>query len=504
MKPEHWLLPEKPYATYQQYLAENRPSAVATALSREPADIVAELGRSGLRGRGGSGSPTALKWRAVAGHPASTRVVVMNAAETEPGSFKDRYLIRYNPYAALEGLRIAAHVVGARDLYVATRARYRGELERLRDAIRELTADGVFDGVRVTVVEGPAEYLFGEEKALLNFIEEGQPLPREAHQTPVERGLFASAASPNPALVSNVETLARVSTIVRGGAESFRALGTADTPGTVLFTVSGDVVRPGVYELEAGTSLKHLLYEVAGGPRAWRRLKVVLAGLSGGAITPDRFDTPADFGSMALIGSALGAGGFVAYDDTRNVPRIASALARFFYVESCNQCPSCKQGFRLASSAIDELFDATKATADDPERALYGARSAPQGHRCYLPVQGATVVPSLISRFRGEFEARYREPMAPTEAVAVPLYVDFVEATRTFVIDDSFSRKRPDWTYAEPVPRERGGVEARPESLSDALGVRVAPDLAEALRKQAEREGLDLDRLVDRLLRERV
>ncbi|MBK7977271.1 MAG: hypothetical protein IPK07_29755 [Deltaproteobacteria bacterium] len=163
-----------------------------------PRILVAELGRSGLRGRGGSGSPTALKWRAVAGHPASTRVVVMNAAETEPGSFKDRYLIRYNPYAALEGLRIAAHVVGARDLYVATRARYRAEIDRLRDAIRELTADGVFDGVRVTVVEGPEEYLFGEEKALLNYIEEGQPLPREAHQTPVERGLFASAASPNP------------------------------------------------------------------------------------------------------------------------------------------------------------------------------------------------------------------------------------------------------------------------------------------------------------------
>ncbi|MFN7953378.1 MAG: NADH-ubiquinone oxidoreductase-F iron-sulfur binding region domain-containing protein [bacterium] len=503
MKPEHWLLPEKPYATYQQYLAENRPSAVAEALAREPSELVAELSRSGLRGRGGAGSPTGLKWRAVAEHAASTRVVVMNAVESEPGSFKDRYLVRFNPYAALEGLRIAAHIVGARDLYVATRARFRAEIDRLRDAVRELSSDGVFDGVRLTIVEGPEEYLLGEEKALLNYIEEGQPLPREAHQTPVERGLFASVGSPNPALVSNIETFARVPGIVRAGADSFRALGTTDTAGTILFTVSGDVTRPGVYELEAGTPLKHLLYDVAGGPRPWRRLKLVLPGLSGGVITPERFDTPADFGSLALIGAALGSGGFIAYDDTRNVPRIASSLARFFYVESCNQCPACKQGLRLASSAIDELFDSSKATHDDPERALYGARSAPQGHRCFLPVQGATVIPSLISRFRGEFEARYREPLAPTEAVPVPLLVDYVAATRSFALDESYVRKRPDWTYAPPVPSERADVEARPESLSGALGVRLAPDLAEALRKQADREGVDLDRLVDRLLRQR-
>ncbi len=504
MKPEHWLLPGKPYATYQQYLAENRPSAVAAALAREPAEIVAELTRSGLRGRGGSGLATGLKWRAVAEHPASTRVVVMNATEAEPGTFKDRYLIRYNPYAALEGLRIAAHVVGARDVYIASRARFRAELERLRDALRELTADGLFDGLRVSVVEGPSEYLFGEEKALLHYIEEGQPLPRDVHQTPTERGLFASAGSPNPALVQNVETLARVPGIVRSGAESFRALGTSDTAGTILFTVSGDVARPGVYELEAGTPIRSLLYAAAGGPRPWRRLKLVLAGVSAGVITPDRFDTPADFGSLALIGSGLGSAGFVAYDDTRSVPRIASALARFFYVESCNQCPSCKQGFRLASSAIDELFDPAKASADDPERALYGARSAPHANRCLLPVQGAAVIPSLISRFRGEFEARYRDPAASTEVVPVPLFTDFHEAARTFDLDESFARKRPDWTYAPPVPHASGGVAARTEAVSGALGVRLAPDLAELLRKRAEQEGVDLDRLVDRLLRERT
>jgi NADH-quinone oxidoreductase subunit F len=214
---------------------------------------------------------------------------------------------------------------------------------------------------------------------------------------------------------------------VRKGAASFRELGTADTPGTMLFTISGDVQRPGVYEREAGITLHELFHDVAGGPREGRRFKAALSGVSSNVITPARFAARADFGSMQLFGASLGSCGFVLIDDATSIPRVAQAVARFLYVESCNQCSACKHGLRTASEAIDGLFDGDAASEDNLPRALYGARSAPQGNRCYLPVQGSIMVPSMLRAFSGEFEAQLAHPAAPSEPWPIPKLVDYDE-----------------------------------------------------------------------------
>ncbi len=318
---EHWLLPEEPFRSYAEYRETTGPSAVERARAASPEELLDEIQQSGLRGRGGAGFPTGTKWKTIQRHPCPTRDVVCNAAEGEPGTFKDRWLLRSNPYAVIEGLLIAARVVGARTIYVAAKASFTRELERLRAALDEMAS--VIGPQAIELVEGPEEYLFGEEKALLQVIEGNEPMPREEHYPPYEVGLFTAPGSPNPALVNNAETFAHVPGIVRAGAPSFRALGTADTPGTCLYTVSGDVRRPGVYELEAGTTLRELLYGAAGGPLGGHTFKAVLAGTAAAVILPERFDTPADFGSLQLIGSGLGSAGFVVYDDRRSAPRIA-------------------------------------------------------------------------------------------------------------------------------------------------------------------------------------
>jgi hypothetical protein len=230
---EHWLIPDEPFQTYAAYQASWEADAIRSARGREPERVLRQIQRSGLRGRGGAGFPTGTKWATVARHECPTRQVVCNAAEGEPGTFKDRWLLRKNPYAVIEGMLIAAHVVGAEQLFIALKGSFAPELARVRAALDEMR--DVIGHLEVQLIEGPEEYLFGEERALLEVIEGNEPLPREAHYPPYERGLFATPRSPNPAVVNNAETYAHVPSIVRKGAASFRELGTADTPGTMLF-----------------------------------------------------------------------------------------------------------------------------------------------------------------------------------------------------------------------------------------------------------------------------
>jgi NADH:ubiquinone oxidoreductase subunit F (NADH-binding) len=481
---EHWLIPDPPFASYEEYRRRTGPSAVRKARSLPPEAVLREVRASGLRGRGGAGFPTGTKWTTLQAHRAQTRFVVCNAAEGEPGTFKDRYLLRKSPYATLEGMLVAAHVIGAaRELYIGIKASFAEERRRLEAAIGEMGGAGVLGDHVFRVVAGPEEYLFGEEKALLEVISGNPPLPREAYNPPYELGLFSTPASPNPALVNNAETFAHVPSILRHGAASFRALGTPDTPGTLLFTVSGDVRRPGVYECEAGISLRALFGEVAGGPREGRALKAALSGVSAAVIPEAKFDTPADFASLQLAGSGLGSAGFVVLDDRTSVPRVAQAVARFLYVESCNQCSACKHGLRTASRALDELFDPATATPDDIERARYGARSAPQENRCYLPVQGSVVLPSLLDRFPGEFEALLGGGSVG-EPYLVPKIVDYDEATHAFRYDEAQARKRPDWTYEEPAPPPSARPARAPLDAARTPAVRLDPDVAAALRAE--------------------
>ena len=499
MRNPHALLPDAPYTGYAQYL-----KAVGGPLRKiHPDAVLKEVERSGLRGRGGAGFPTGTKWRSVKEHPCPKRSVVCNAAEGEPGTFKDRWLIWRNPYAPLEGMAVAARVIGAAEIHVAVKRSFLREVDRLRRAAAEMREAGVFDGLELRIVEGPEEYLFGEEKALLNVLEGQGPLPREPQYPPFERGLHATPDSPNPALVNNVETFAHVPGIVRHGADSFRKRGTSDTPGTLLFTLSGDLARPGIYEAEAGIPLREVFYRLGDGPLPGRTFKGALSGVSTGVIGPEKFETRADFGSMRLIGSGLGSAGFMLLDDKTSVPRVAQALMRFLYVESCNQCTACKHGLRNASTALDELFDAKTAKPDALERALFGARSAPQANRCYLPVQGAQLLPSLVARFRPEFDHQIARPSAKSTRWVVPKIVDFDEEKRTFLYDARQAHKNPDWSYAEPrTTTARFLVSAPAPEPEGDVAVRLPPDLLDSLRQLAEVKGLDLDRQVEEALRQ--
>jgi NADH:ubiquinone oxidoreductase subunit F (NADH-binding) len=438
----HYLIPDRPYRSYQDYLSQAGPLPLEKFRGKGCAAFLEELSRSGLRGRGGAGFPTGRKWQTIFEHPCKTRYVVCNAAEGEPGTFKDRFLLRKNPYAVLEGILIACRVLQAKEAYIGAKASFVKELESLKQALSQLQKSYPRE-CPVHLVEGPEEYLFGEEKALLNVIENEGPFPRTPDEPPYEVGLFATPGSPNPALVNNVQTFAHVASIARHGGDSFRELGTPNTPGTLLFTLCGEVARPGVYEAEAGISVQRLLEEHGGGPRRGRRWKALLPGVSAPALSAARFKVAADFDAMQKAGSSLGAAGFIVLDDSVAIPAVAQAVTRFLYVESCNQCSACKAGLRVASQLLDEWRN------HPPDKLKFveiqeAAERAPQGNRCYLPVQGARLVPSLLQRFKKEFSAK-----KPYPDWALPKIVDFDEASHTFSYDEKQRFKQPDWTYRD-------------------------------------------------------
>ncbi len=439
----HALLAFTP-SSYSEYEEWHGAKLKGGALPLAPLQAIEELENSGLRGRGGAGFPTGKKWRTLYEHPCQTRYAVCNAAEGEPGTFKDRYLLRKNPYAVLEGLAMAAAAIGAKAAYIVLKASFETELAALKKAVREMNRKNWFRLLPLHFIQGPEEYLLGEEKALLNVIENEGPFPRPADEPPYERGLFATPVSPNPALVNNAETLAHVATILRHGAESFRRLGSEDTPGTILLTLSGDVARPGVYEVEAGRSLRSLLQEQGGGPITGRSWKGLLCGVSAALIPPEKLDTPAEFGALRAIGSNLGSAGFIALGEKAPMRAVTETLTRFLYVESCNQCSACKAGLRQAWRELGD--DPAKELDDhDVDELLAGAELAPQGNRCYLPVQGSQLIPSLLHRFGAEI----RKPSGAEWTL--PKMVDYDEKSHRFIYDERQKLKRPDWTYAEPA-----------------------------------------------------
>jgi NADH-quinone oxidoreductase subunit F len=451
------LLDDEPVLTLAAYKASGGGEAYAIAGEYGADETIAELTASGLRGRGGGGYPTGQKWSGIHAAGPGTRFAVCNAAEGEPGTFKDRALLRHNPNQMLEGLAIAALAVGAEAAFVATKASYTREVDRLQATIEEMRDDGGFGAVPVTLVQGPDEYLFGEEKALLEVIEGREPLPRVL--PPYQHGLFATdvqtgwesvagvpgeGPQPNPTLVNNVETLANVPHILRRGAEWFRSRGTSDSPGTIVATVVGDVQRPYAAEVALGTPLAELI-DRASGARPGRHLQACFSGVANGVITADHFDVEVAYETLAAIGSGLGSAGFVFYDDTACMVEVARALSRFLYVESCGQCRSCKFGCSEITTALQSLTD---GTGEEHDIGVIGARlrSVTDQVRCYLATEEQLLISSILERFPEEFALHLegRCSVAPRH-ILVPKIVDLSDGTVSY--DERQDRKQPDWTY---------------------------------------------------------
>jgi NADH:ubiquinone oxidoreductase subunit F (NADH-binding) len=390
--------------------------------------MIAELEAAGLRGRGGAGFPTGTKWRTVVANrsPMDRTTVVVNGAEGEPGTLKDRTILRTNPYPVLEGALIAARAVDSDEVIVAVKRSFGPEVARLRAAVAEVQGAGWAHDVRLRIFEGPNEYLYGEETALLETLDGRYPLPRIAppyrrgvHEV-VETAADATAhsalsahvemAGPGgesvaaPTLVDNVETLANVPRIIERGARWFRTEGTPESPGTIVCTVIGSVQRPGVGEVIMGTPLGEAIEAISGGPRSGRRLKAVLPGVSAGVVPASLLDTPLAYETMAAVGSGLGSAGFIVLDDHDDMAAMAAGASRFLAVESCGQCTPCKQD-GLALSDLLARLSRSQGGGDDLAAVRDRLVTVADRARCALAGQQQTVVGSILERFGDELEA---------------------------------------------------------------------------------------------------
>jgi NADH-quinone oxidoreductase subunit F len=458
-----FLLPIEPVETLDAYLAGDiGGSGIRRAHELGPAATIDVVSRSGLRGRGGGGFPTGQKWAGIAAQTGGVRYLVCNGAEGEPGTFKDRALLRANPYQLVEGVTIAAFAIGAAEAFICLKASFRREIELVTRAVQEFQAAGLCVDCKVTIVAGPDEYLFGEEKAMLEVIEGNEPLPRwlppylhglfatapqlgwQSHD--IEAGSTSSGTGSNPTLVNNVETLSNIAHILVRGAEWFRSIGTAESPGTIVTTVVGDVVAPDVGEVEMGSSLRGVIDAVGSGLVAGRSVKAVFSGVANAVVTARDLDAPVSYEGFQAIGSGLGSAGFIVYDDTTCMVDAAYRFSRFLSVESCGQCPPCK----LGSSAITEHLERIE-TGTGTERDL-DAISGWLGHvtdgsRCYLAMEERIVVTSILQAFPEEFTEHLRLGRCPRpRRLPMPKLIDLADGRAVY--DESFWRKRPDWTYA--------------------------------------------------------
>lgn len=449
------LLTGDPVTSLDEYRARGGLEGLAAARRLGPAAVIDEVADSGLRGRGGAGFPVGVKWRSIAagGPAAGQRFVVANGAEGEPGTFKDRTLLRHDPYALVEGLLIAADAVGAERAFVALKASFETEAARVAAAASEFAEAGLTESVGIELVRGPDEYLFGEEKALLEVIEGEDPLPRLF--PPYIYGLFTtspqvgwsagtslddpSRAGANPTLVNNVETLSTIPAIVARGVEWFRSMGTVESPGTLLCTISGDTVRHGVGEFEMGTPLARVIDELGGGLPAGRSVKYVLSGVSNPVIRADLLDTPLTYEDMEAIGTGLGTGGFMVFDDRTDPVDLAHAVSRFLWVESCGQCPACK----LGTGRITELLHESSPGITHGTLVELSSRLAnvTDGSRCFLPTQEQRLVASLLP------DMRRPELRAAERGLVMTKLVD-LDGER-FRLDERQATKRPDWTHPD-------------------------------------------------------
>jgi NADH:ubiquinone oxidoreductase subunit F (NADH-binding) len=465
----HRVLSPQPVSDLADYIEHHRGGlGLERAREMAPDDVIAEVLASGLRGRGGAGFPTGTKWRTVRDYRSDelAATVVVNAAEGEPGTFKDRTILLNNPFAVLEGALIAAHAVGANEVLVGTKAEFTDVVRRIRGAIAEVTAAGWIGDLRVEIVEGPDEYLYGEETALLEVADGRLPFPRvnppyrrgytevvatdadveseSGSAAPVEMAGPTGATVAPPALVNNVETLANVPKIVDRGADWFRTEGTPKSPGTVVVTITGASKRAGIGEMMLGAPLSDAIAEIGGGVAEGGRIKAVLSGVSNRVLPGDRLDVAMTHDDLAAVGSGLGSAGFILIDEDTSMVAVAAGVARFLAVESCGQCARCKEDGLALADALERLRDGV-SEPDDLATVNDRLTTINQGARCNLAAQQQAVVGSIMELFAGEFERRAGENGTAVDPFPVA-ELDSLDDDVAHIAERQ-AIKQPDWSY---------------------------------------------------------
>jgi len=385
-------------------------------LDMTPEQVIEEVKQSGLRGRGGAGFPTGVKWEFCRHARGSLKYVICNADEGDPGAFMDRSILEADPHAVLEGLTIAAYAVGASEGYIYVRAEYPLAVSRLNTALNQaqergfLGDDVLGSGFSFTVhiKEGAGAFVCGEETALIASLESRRGMPRPRPPFPAQSGLDGK-----PTIINNVKSLASVPIIIEQGADWFASIGTEKSKGTVVFALTGKIANSGLVEVPMGTPLDHIIYEIGGGIPQDKRLKAVQTGGPSGGCIPARFvDLPVDYESLAKLGSIMGSGGMVVMDETTCMVEVARFFLSFTQDESCGKCTPCRLGTRQMLEILTRITEG-KGRDDDIDTLLTLAITVKECSLCGLGQTSPNPVLSTINYFRDEYEAHIQEKKCP-------------------------------------------------------------------------------------------
>jgi len=396
----------------EDYLARDGYEALRKALlEMEPHHVIEEVKRSGLRGRGGAGFPTGVKWELCARSHGSPKYVICNADEGDPGAFMDRSIMEADPHAVLEGLIIAGYAIGAQHGYIYVRAEYPVAVKRLSVAVEEARSRGFLGrnvlmtdfSLDVSIKEGAGAFVCGEETALMSSIEGKRGMPRPRPPFPAQAGLWG-----RPTNINNVETLATVPQIIVNGAAWFTKIGTPQSPGTKVFALTGKVANCGLVEVPMGTPLYEVIFGVGGGIMHGKRFKAVqTGGPSGGCLPVDLLGLPVDYESLAGAGSIMGSGGMIVLDEDTCVVDLARYFVEFTQSESCGKCVPCRLGTRQMLSILKDIT-AGRGQPQDIELLVEIAEAVKQGSLCGLGQTAPNPVLTTIRYFRHEYDAHIR------------------------------------------------------------------------------------------------
>nr|WP_321468074.1 NADH-ubiquinone oxidoreductase-F iron-sulfur binding region domain-containing protein [uncultured Desulfobulbus sp.] len=391
-------------------------------LHMSPEEICTEIKESGLRGRGGGGFPTGVKWEAACKQVSDKKYVICNADEGDPGAFMNRSVMEGNPHSVIEGLMIAARAIGADETLVYVRAEYPLAVQRMRRAVKDAEARGILGAnvfesgasVSCEIMEGAGAFVCGEETAMIASIEGQRGMPRPKPPFPAQSGLWGK-----PTIINNVETLAHSVRIIREGASRFRELGTTNSPGTKTFALTGHVVNTGLIEVPFGTTLREIVYNIGGGvtksdgtidPAGFKAVQI--GGPSGGCLTPDHLELSMDFDSLRSVGAMVGSGGLVVMNQDTCMVSVARFFMEFTQRESCGKCVLCREGTQQMLAMMDDIIE---GRADENTIPLLRelALAVQKGSLCGLGKTAPNPVLSTLHYFADEYEAHVRDKHCP-------------------------------------------------------------------------------------------
>jgi len=417
-----WVMRNKGYIDPEkidEYIGRGGYEGAAKALKEmTPEEIIAEVKISGLRGRGGAGFPTGLKWEFARKSPGAVKYVLCNADEGDPGAFMDRSVLEADPHAVLEGMVIAAKAIDAHQGYIYCRTEYPLAIRRLGIAIEQAKALGLlgkdilqsgFD-FDVEIYQGAGAFVCGEETALMRSIEGKRGMPRPRPPFPAHKGLWEK-----PTILNNVETLANIAQIIVNGGKWYASVGTETSKGTKVFAISGDVNNIGLVEVPMGTSLRSLIFDIGGGIPKKKRFKAVqLGGPSGGCVPEQYLDTPVDYEEIAKVGAIMGSGGVIVMDENTCMVDMARFFMEFVQDESCGKCTPCREGTRRILQILERICEGEGAP-DDIETLESLSAVIKDASLCGLGQTGPNPVLSTLRYFRGEYHAHIHEKRCPAK-----------------------------------------------------------------------------------------